>query len=73
MPVSCRECAPLAEGLGFEVPRTHLHPLLSATTEVALPRDHDQRREEVEFAGRADQCLVRQYFQRFLAIIYRHQ
>ena len=31
-------CAPLAESLGFEVPRTRLHPLISATTKVALPR-----------------------------------
>jgi len=37
------------------VPRTRLHPLLSATTEVALPRDHDRGREEVGFAGRGDE------------------
>ena len=58
-------CAPLAEGLGFEAPRTRLHPLLSATTKVALPRDHEPGREEVGFAGRADKCPVRQCFPRF--------
>ena len=50
-------CAPLAEGLGFEAPRARLHPLLSDTTKVALPRDHDRGREEVGFAGRAERCL----------------
>ena len=34
-------------------------PLLSATTKVALPTDHDLGREEVGFAGRADRCYVR--------------
>ena len=38
MPVFCSGVLPLAEGLGFEEPRTRLHPLLSATTKVALPR-----------------------------------
>ena len=48
-------CASLAEDLGFEAPRTSLHPLLSATTKVASSRDHDRGRKEVRFAGRADQ------------------
>jgi hypothetical protein len=50
---------PLAEGLGFEAPRTRLHPLLSATTKGALSRDHERGREEVAFAGRADRGYVR--------------
>jgi len=54
MLVFYRGCAPLAEGLGFEAPRTRLHPFLSATTKVALPRNHDRGREEVGFAGRVD-------------------
>ena len=65
-------CAPLAEGLGFEEPRTRLHPLLSATTKVALPTDHYRGRKEVGFAGRADRCLVRRCFPRFVAIIFGH-
>jgi len=40
---------------------------------VGLPRDHDQGREEVGFAGRADQCLVRGCFLRFVAIICQHR
>ena len=64
-------CAPLAEGLGFEEPRTRLHPLLSATTKVALPRDHDRGREEVRFAGRADRYLVRRCFPIFVSITCR--
>ena len=58
-----QQYAPLAENLGFGAPRTRLHPLLSATTKVALPRDHERGREEVGFAGRADRCLVRRCFQ----------
>ena len=73
MPVFCRGCAPLAEGLGFEAPRTRLHSILSATTKVALPRDHDRRREEVELAGRADRCLVRRCYPVFVAVICRHR
>ena len=66
-------CAPLAEGLCFEAPRTHLHPLLSATTKVALPRDHERGREEVGFAGRADRCHVRCCCPKFVDIIYRRR
>ena len=66
-------CDPLADGLSFKAPRTRLHPLLSATTKVALPRDHDRGREEVGFAGRADRCLVRRCFPRIVPIICRHR
>ena len=65
--------APLAKGLGFEAPRTCLHPLLSAATKVALPMDHDGEREEVGFARRADRCHVRRFCPRFVAIICRHR
>jgi hypothetical protein len=63
-------CAPLAEDLGFETPSTRIHPLLSATTKVALPRDHERGREEDGFAGRADRCHVGRCFPRFVDIIY---
>ena len=51
--------APLAESLGFDAPRTRLHPLLPATTKVALPRDHERGRArysctilmKLEFSG----------------------
>jgi hypothetical protein len=72
MSVFCRGCAPLAEGLGFEAPRTRLNPLISATTKVASPTDHDRGREEVGFAGRADRRHVRRVFPRFVAIICRY-
>jgi len=62
----------LAQGPGFGAPGTRLHPLLSATTKVALPRDHERGREEVGFAGRADRCHVRRRYQRFVGIMYRH-
>jgi hypothetical protein len=63
----------LAESLGFEAPRTRLHPLLSATTKVALPRDHERGREEVVFAGRAVRCHVRRCYPRSVDIIYRRR
>jgi hypothetical protein len=66
-------CAPLAEGVGFEAPRTRLHPLLSATTTVTSPRDYERGREEVGFAGRADRCHVRRCCARFVDIIYRRR
>jgi hypothetical protein len=55
----------VAEGLGFEAPRTRLHPLLTATTKAALPRDHERGREEVGFAGRADRYHVRRFCSKF--------
>ena len=54
MPVFYRMCVTLAQSPGFEALGTPLHPLLSATTEVSLPRDHERGSEEVGFAGRAD-------------------
>ena len=55
----------------MEAPRTRLHPLLSATTKVALPRDHERGREEVGFAGRADRCLVRRCFPSIITCIMK--
>ena len=68
-----QRCAPLAEGLGFEEPRTRLHPLLSASTKVSLPRDHELGRDEVGFVGRADRCHVRRCCPRFVNIVYQHR
>jgi len=55
------------------VPRTRLHPLLSATMKDTLPRDHEQGWEAVGFAGRAGRCYVRWCCPRFVDIIFRHR
>jgi hypothetical protein len=52
-------------------PRTRLHPLLSATTKVAFPRDQERGREEVGFAGRTDrfscQTVLRKIYGYYLS------